>query len=269
MGWYEDHLEEKLDANGDLAPPWVMFPTYERYTIGWRMGSGESWLSYVHAFLQHELGPEPEARRAWLQRHRPAPFTWANWVLHVIGQDVDEIDQACLDALVVEGLIAPDAGYRCYLDETDRSPPWTWDGPPIEAARYGTRVLAFWCRSWHEGESGATAPTGAEVPEPWAEFVAILTRAREPALRPDDGLESLAQALAAGSPPAPWCLGLDVSSFADTYDDDMGYADAFRLWLSCAFDDRPSFEIYAATQPAPPDPWRAWLRGELHLPGDP
>jgi hypothetical protein len=28
----------------EVAPPWQRFPTYPRFTIGWRMGEGEDWL---------------------------------------------------------------------------------------------------------------------------------------------------------------------------------------------------------------------------------
>ena len=27
-----------------LSPPWIAYPEIERYSIGWRMGSGEAYL---------------------------------------------------------------------------------------------------------------------------------------------------------------------------------------------------------------------------------
>ena len=36
QNFYRDRLAGELDAHGDLVPPWAKFPTYERYTIGWR-----------------------------------------------------------------------------------------------------------------------------------------------------------------------------------------------------------------------------------------
>jgi hypothetical protein len=84
----------------------------------------------------------------------------------------------------------------------------------------------------------------------------------------ETGLEALTLFLAEGWPPAPWAIDVPVSSFADTFDDDMGYADAFRLWLMCGFDDRPTFETYASTQPLAPSEWVGWMERELHLPGD-
>jgi hypothetical protein len=39
----------KYDERGRALPPWVVFPDIERYSIGWRMGSGED---YWHAFAE-------------------------------------------------------------------------------------------------------------------------------------------------------------------------------------------------------------------------
>src|SRR4051812_2758706 len=97
--FYRARLPEHLDGNGDLAPPWERFPTYTRYTIGWRMGTGEDWLSLWHAFLE-ALGPAFGARLASRRRHPPAPFTWADWVHSVLhpsspeaeGEDEEELE---------------------------------------------------------------------------------------------------------------------------------------------------------------------------------
>jgi hypothetical protein len=89
--------------------------------------------------------------------------------------------------------------------------------------------------------------------------------APEPDLR--NGLIALASFLARGWPPAPWACGLELSSFEDTIEDDMGYADAVSLWLGSAFDDRPTLTRYLATQAVPPEPWREWLNEHVFLPG--
>ena len=39
----------KYDEQGRALPPWEVFPDIERYSIGWRMGSGED---YWHAFAE-------------------------------------------------------------------------------------------------------------------------------------------------------------------------------------------------------------------------
>ena len=71
-----------------------------------------------------------------------------------------------------------------------------------------------------------------------------------------------------GPPPAPWTRGLAVESVTGNHDMDIAYADAFRLWLRQAFDDRPTLKAYVATQPPPPAPWATWLEAEVRLPGD-
>lgn len=74
MPWYTEHLPEHLDARGDLAPPWSAFPEYERYSLGWRMGMGETWMGLYAAFLQG-LPADRDTRLAYLRRHPPAPYS--------------------------------------------------------------------------------------------------------------------------------------------------------------------------------------------------
>ena len=93
MDWKDScrsRLREHLDPHGDLAPPWERFPHYERYTIGWRMGSGEDWLGLWSVFLEH-MG-YVDAFRLWgmsafddahqLRRYLEAtraPSDWEAW----------------------------------------------------------------------------------------------------------------------------------------------------------------------------------------------
>ncbi|MEM7156310.1 MAG: hypothetical protein AAF799_25880 [Myxococcota bacterium] len=268
MGWYEDHIDDKRDEHGDITPPWAKYPTFERYTLGWRMGSGEDWLGYVSLFLE-QLGPAAEARRRYLRRHPPAPHTWANWVLKVLGEDGDDdgrIPQSTLDRLEQEGLIAADAALTTYLaQQTEPRWPWTWVETPTEAMRYWTRELAFFSRA--RQRANPPSPPTSGIPAPWAKFAELVANGGAPSPSLDAGLDAMAQFLAVGWPPAPWALDVPHSSFEDSYDDDMGYADAFRLWLMSTFDDRPTSRAYLATQPAVPEDWQPWLRAELALPG--
>jgi hypothetical protein len=57
-------------------------------------------------------------------------------------------------------------------------------------------------------------------------------------------------------------LGLSPTDFADSFDDDMGDVDAFRLWGMAAFDDEPQIRRYLETAPVPPD-WAAWVAERL------
>src|SRR5215831_14504375 len=127
MDWQQScrsRLPEYLDANSDLAPPWERFPTYERYTIGWRMGVGEDWLGLWHVFLE-SLDPELDARLAYLRRHPPAPITWTDAVHHVLypssgrtardDNDEEKLVEAQRDALQQAGLVASDIAYSTSL----------------------------------------------------------------------------------------------------------------------------------------------------------
>ncbi|HTN89704.1 MAG TPA: hypothetical protein VL242_38780, partial [Sorangium sp.] len=79
---------------------------------------------------------------------------------------------------------------------------------------------------------------------------------------PRQGLLTLARLLCAGDVKAPWQLGLALADFADSYDDDMGYVDAFRLWGMSAFDDAHQLRRYLEATRAPSD-WEAWVADQL------
>lgn len=271
MSWrdyYLEHLDEQLDAHGDIAPPWAKFPDYERYTIGWRMGSGESWLCFVSVFLDR-MGDQPGVREAYLRRHPPAPYTWANWVQSVLGErdeddDDDDDDTDALVDLEARGLIAVDAAFRCWCGQNPGPNwPWQWSAKLLDAARYRTRELSFWSR-----QLTLAAPPNlpTELPRGWDPVLDVL-RGAKPEVDLAHGLVSLATFLARGWPPAPWACGLELSSFEDSFELDMGYADAFSLWLGSAFDDRPTLTRYLATQAEPPEPWREWLAVHAFVPG--
>jgi hypothetical protein len=271
---YLARLSEHLDERGDLAPPWERFPTYERYTLGWRMGTGEDWLVMWWAFLD-QLGASFEARLAYLRRHAPAPFSWASTVhsvLHPSSEDeVDEDDEADDEesdkrtaqerraALLQQGLIASDIAYATWLRQQDGVHwPWTYQDTPEGAARYYTRDLSFWSRQV-AGLRGDPAWTPPPVPDPWQSCAAPLATGAAGSLDLERGLRSLARMLAAGHVTPPWQLGLTLTDFADSFEDDMGYVDAFRLWGMSVFDDQPHLRRYLdATQvPASWEPWIA------------
>ncbi|PRP90127.1 hypothetical protein ENSA5_67450 [Enhygromyxa salina] len=275
--YYTEHLDEQLDEHGDITPPWAKFPSYEAGSIGWRMGAGETWLCFVSAFLDR-LGEDPSAREAYLRRHPPAPHTWTEWVSSVLdtserdddddddNDDDDDDDAAMLAELEARGLVAADASYDCWR-ALNPSPgwPWEWGEDILKVARHYTRELSFWSRQVIVDRPTVPA-VPATAPASWDPVVHVLRGARpEPAL--NQGLVALTTFLAAGWPPAPWTCGLEIASFEDSFDDDMGYADAFRLWLMSAFDDRPTLARYLATQREAPEAWRAWLSEQVFLPG--
>lgn len=261
----------------DLAPPWARFPTYERYTIGWRMGAGEDYLVRWWAFVT-TLPADEASRRAYLRRHPPAPFTWAERVAQVLrpratddgdrdgdddGSDV-EAAHARRIALAADGLIAEDVAYRTWrATQAELAWPWAWVDTPVAAARYWTRDLWFWSRHLAERRAARDVPR-VDAPSAWAAIADVILGAPAGPIDPGAGLASLARGLAAGRVVAPWQAGLAVDDFSDSYEIGMGYVDAFRLWAGAAFDDAPTLERYLADA-AMPAAWRPWVDAQLGL----
>jgi hypothetical protein len=277
--YYRQHLPEHLDPQGDLAPPWEEFPQYERHTIGWRMGSGESWLGFFGLFLE-KLPTDFDTRLAYLRRHAKAPYTWSESVHHVLyPNDIDDDDDDDDDddgekeragkrerrvKLVEMGLVAEDIAYFTWRKkQIEVAWPWDHSETPIDAGRYWTRDLWFWSRHVAELRSGGEIPA-FEAPEAWQEIAQIVRHGKTPTVAPKDGLSSLVRNLAAGTMVAPWQIGLSLEDFGDTFDMDMGYVDAFRLWGMSAFDDKPTIERFQR-ETRMPESWSAWMDEQFFL----
>jgi protein-tyrosine-phosphatase/N-acetylglutamate synthase-like GNAT family acetyltransferase len=73
-----DHaIAKELADHATLVPPWKKYPEIERYSIGWRMGSGE-W--YVWMWARWWQGMDEDARVAYRARWRPElPEAWTGW----------------------------------------------------------------------------------------------------------------------------------------------------------------------------------------------
>lgn len=272
MSWQEScrsRLPALLDANGDLAPPWARFPGYERSTIGWRMGTGEDWLGLWYTFLEH-LPRDLATRMAYLRRHPVAPISWADCVhavLYAVTEDGDEDDdegrgrnqrQALLDS----GLIASDVAYANWLAlQTEVVWPWSSSSSPQSAARNQTRGLWFWSRRLSDlrvrGELTLTA-----VPTGWRHLEHVILAGHADSFELQHGLGTLAKMLCAGQVVAPWQLGLTLDDFEDSFEEGMGYVDAFGLWLMSALDDHEHFERYFQAVGVP-SVWRNWVDGRL------
>ena len=41
-----------LATQSYMPPPWLAYPEYERYSLGWRMGSGEDYLDRFAAWFE-------------------------------------------------------------------------------------------------------------------------------------------------------------------------------------------------------------------------
>lgn len=63
------------DFPNPMPPPWVAFPDIAHDSIGWRMGSGETYLMDLH---QWHMQPDDRAARQ-VQANRPAPVELADF----------------------------------------------------------------------------------------------------------------------------------------------------------------------------------------------
>jgi hypothetical protein len=275
--YYRKHLPEHLDAVGDLAPPWEEFPTYERHTIGWRMGSGESWLGFFDLFSE-SLPKDFETRLAYLQRHAKAPHTWSDWVYDIlypdnVAEEFEDDDEGEKERaqknerrtkLIEMGLVAEDIAYFTWRKkQTSVHWPWEDNETPVDAGRYWTRDIWFWSRHLQELRNKGELPS-FDAPAAWREIAQIIRDGKAPSINPNEGLLSLVQTLAAGEMVAPWQIGLSTSDFKDSFELDMGYADAYRLWCMSVFDDWPTIDRFL-TDTGAPDTWREWMLTEIFL----
>ncbi len=275
MDWKEScrsRLRDHLDPRGDLAPPWERFPDYERYTIGWRMGAGEDWLGLWSVFLE-QLASDLETRIAYLRRHPPAPVSWADAVYDALylatqgdDEELEEEDLTVLaqrrSALLAQGLIASDVAFTTWLSQQNVVTwPWERSATPEIAARYSTRDLWFWSRQVADLRKGS-GWTPPAVPKTWQACALAVEIGDAGAVDPRRGLRALAQFLCAGHVKAPWQVGLDPTDFADTFDEDMGYVDAFRLWGMSAFDDAHQLRRYLDATRLPSE-WEAWVAEQI------
>lgn len=271
------HLPEHLDERGDLAPPWEQFPEYERHTIGWRMGSGESWLGYFSVFLE-QLGTDFDTRLAYLKRHARAPFTWSGtvyWLLHPDAPDEDDEDDDDGELerqrvrerrkwLLERELIVSDVAYSTWRAKQKTIVwPWEFADTPVVATRHWTRDMWFWSRHVAEARAKGNIPE-FNAPEEWLCCADAIRYGATGPIVPDEGLLSLARCFASGNVIAPWQAGLTMADFKDSFDDDMGYVDAFRLWGMSAFDDVPMIERYAEATRMPRE-WGEWMAEQFPL----
>ncbi len=258
-------LKHHLNTHVDVAPPWTKYPTYERYTIGWRMGGGEDYIHLWHAYVG--TLDSRDALLTHLRRHGPAPMTWGDMIGWQLNPDADHGEPPPMPELVDLGLVASDAALDQFAGSIargdQREPVWSWSESLEQAARYLTRELWLHARHHHERVTQRALLTAADLSPAWAHTIDALNTGALPELDPDQGLATLAIACAANRVPGPWELGMNPGDFQDTFDMDMNYADAYCLWLMSCIDDRAQLDMLLGADGVP-DTWRSWLDEQLH-----
>ena len=174
------NLEEHLDENGDLIPPWAKYPDYTRYSHNWDMGPGEFWRRLWLAFLKRF--DDLPSRVSYLLRHPPAPYSWGNAVyaaMHPENGIDNELSQQRQEELLKYGLIRSDVAFETWFAAQESDPeaainwPWKMAAKPIATARYWTRRLWFWSRQMTVLKERGTLEI-PEAPDAWNPCAAIL-----------------------------------------------------------------------------------------------
>lgn len=220
-----------------LAPPWVRYPSYTRYTIGWRMGSGEDWMWRWGQAIEPL---DAAARYAYFKSQRPAPKTWASFVWQALDPSRSfeaEPNAEALMWLAAEGLIGDDVAYgnwRASLDQDSPSPPWAQveDEEALRRlGRYQPRALFFYGR--YAQDEGHAPPPPLPCPSTTAGYARLAWEARlNPWL------------------PAPWQWG-EMASEGAAGD----YGHAWRSWISACFDDAVMWQAYRSRLDPPHGAW--------------
>ena len=253
-----------MPAEKNIVPPWEAFPDYERYTIGWRMGGGEEYFHDWWNFIA-SLPLDFSSRLQYLQQNRPAPINWFDIVLKVLYPEQNDIRyrdrNSEIPQLLNWRLIEYDVAFATWLQQqTEIRYPWTMGNTPEEVARYSTRDFWFFCRQFNSDRT-VDIP---EIPAAWWDIENNLRSGETGNLVPSQGLQTIAKMLCSGSILTPWQLGLNLDSCKNSYEMDMGYGDAYGLWLTSAFDDDKLIR-QMLSKTSIPDEWNDWIEEKTQL----
>ncbi|MEN7549556.1 hypothetical protein AAG747_16655 [Rapidithrix thailandica] len=92
--WYLKESKAYIDQYGEVPPPWMYYPNAHPYSIGWRMGGGESFIMVLHEWLEQQKFTEEE-RIAYMRKYPPPP-RWLEWAASFIW-NLDTVDHPDLD----------------------------------------------------------------------------------------------------------------------------------------------------------------------------
>lgn len=70
----EAMMWSELKDNPPL-PPWLAYPSYGRYSIGWRMGAGEEHIDKLYVYFKNVSKETYESYRL----QYPEPEGWKGW----------------------------------------------------------------------------------------------------------------------------------------------------------------------------------------------
>ena len=251
-----------------MNPPWEQFPTYGRSTIGWRMGDGEEYFFDWYNFVE-TIPTDYDSRLEYLRSHRPAPLNWGDAVLEVLYPDA-ETDQefgcspAETEKLLSLEVIKHDAAYETWLGhQTKLTFPWSFPvgGTPEEAALYCMRDFWFFSRRFNVSRGDISID---QIPANWASVQTQLETGQLGEVSPENGLLTISQMLCAGDVRPPWHFQLTPDDFECSFEIDMGYSDAYRMWIKCSFDDDKLIREMLDNSGVPGD-WADWIHEQTNF----
>ena len=80
--WIKKAIEQELIGREDLLPPWIKYPGMPRFSIGWRMGNGESYNDMWNEWIQHL---DQGQKIAYFRKYAPIPTDFLTLVAEAFG----------------------------------------------------------------------------------------------------------------------------------------------------------------------------------------
>jgi hypothetical protein len=80
--WYLKSSKELITKYGDIPPPWIYAPNFHPYSMGWRMGGGETHVMILGEWL-NQVDLNFDERVAYLLKY-PSPARWYQWIIHFL-----------------------------------------------------------------------------------------------------------------------------------------------------------------------------------------
>ena len=95
--WKDKFIEDTISRFGYMPAPWVYQPNCHPYSIGWRMGGGESYMMCIFQWLRLQNWSIEE--KADFFKKQEVPPAWLLWVYEALFSveeseyDKDEIER--------------------------------------------------------------------------------------------------------------------------------------------------------------------------------
>lgn len=86
--WYIEGIKKYIEKYGEVPPPWIFAPEFHPYSMGWRMGDGESHIMFLSEWMSQQKMNFDE-KVAYLHRY-PAPPRWYQWMVSFLWENLPD-----------------------------------------------------------------------------------------------------------------------------------------------------------------------------------